>query len=193
MEYSKEWIEKLEIKQLFETPGITTRNLLLMKLSYFAALRIGEALNTKHEDLRYEDGYSFLILREQKTDKRNWEKQPIPMALYSEMIRYCEEKKVRLQDYIFSSRQSDKMSYQRAYQIVKECVAMAGLKKDITTHSFRRSRATHLLDDGMHIFYVKEFLRHKSIDTTRKYLKLSKKTLFTFMEKADINGSNFNY
>lgn len=185
MKYSKNWLTKSEIKKLFESPGISSRDLLLMKLCYLGALRISESLNAKYEDFRYEDNYSFLVLKEQKTDKRNWEKQPIPKILYSEIVRFCEDNKIRSQDFIFQTRQSNKMSYPRAYQIVKEIAEKVGIQKEITTHTFRRSRATHLLDEGANIFYVKEFLRHKSIETTRKYLKISKKKMFEQMELFD--------
>ena len=183
--YSKNWLSKSEIERLFEAPGIKTRDLILMKLCYLGALRVGEAINAKYEDFGYEDEYTFLILRTQKTDKRNWEKQPIPKSLYSEIIRYCEDKEIKLQEYIFPTRQSKQMTYLRAYQIVKDCVEKAGIKKDINTHAFRRSRATHLLDGGADPYTVQDFLRHKSFETTRKYLKISKKRLFDKMEEID--------
>lgn len=186
MKYSKVWLEKSEIEKLFGTPGISSRDLLLMKLTYLGALRIGESLDAKYEDLILEDNkYTFLILRKQKTDKRNWEKQPIPINIYSEIIRFCEDNRIKLQEYIFQTRHSKKMSYPRAYQIVKECAKKAMIKKEITTHTLRRSRATHLLDDGEDPYFVQDFLRHKSFETTRKYLKISKKKMFKRMEEID--------
>jgi len=183
--YNKEWLTQDEIKTIFESPDLKTRDLLLIKTIYGGALRISEAINALYEDFKYEDDYSFMVLRSQKTDKRNWEKQPIPLGVFSEIKRYCEDKKIKFQDSVFQSRQSEKLSYNRTYQIVKECVKKVGIKKEITTHTFRRSRLTHLLDDGNDIFFVKEFARHKSIDTTRKYLKISKKKLFNQMSQID--------
>lgn len=190
MKYSKDWLTESEIEKLFETPEISSRDLLLMKLCYAGALRINESLNAKYEDLILEDNNkTFLILREQKTDKRNWEKQPIPRSIFSEITRFCKNNKIKLQDNIFQTRQSDKMSYSRAYQIIKECVKKANIQKGITTHTFRRSRATHLLDNGEDPYYVQDFLRHKSFETTRKYLKISKKKMFERMEKIDKKSS----
>ena len=183
--YSKEWLSEDEINKLFSAPNISSRDLLLIKLCYLGALRISEALSAHYEDFRYEDDYTFLILRTQKTDKKNWEKQPIPLFIYSDICRYCDEKKIKTQDRVFQSRQSNSLGYDRTYQIVKECAKKADIDKEISTHTFRRSRATHMLDKGDDIFFVKEFLRHKSIDTTRRYLKISKKKIFKQMEQID--------
>jgi len=183
--YSKEWLSEKEIDKLFSHPEIKSRDLLLMKLCYYGALRISEALNAKCEDLKYEDEYSFLVLRSQKTDKKNWEKQPIPLKIYSEIKRYCDDKKIRTQDNVFQSRQGASISYNRAYQIIKECAKKASIEKQITTHTFRRSRLQHLLDNGQDPFFAQEFARHRSIDTTRKYMKISKKRIYSQMDQID--------
>ena len=182
--YSKEWFSKGEINNLFHAPEISSKALLLMKTCYYGALRISEALNSKREDYRNED-YAYLLLRVQKTDKKNWEAQPIPLELYGDIDRFSKDNKIKSQDYVFQSNRSPKLSYPMAYKIVKKSVKVAEIEKEITTHSFRRSRATHLLDDGLPLNKVSGFLRHKSIETTLKYLKLSKKRLFDDVNKID--------
>ena len=44
--------------------------------------------------------------------------------------------------------------------------------KNVTPHTFRRTRATHLLDKGVSIVYIKELLGHSNIVTTEKYAKV---------------------
>lgn len=186
MKYSKEWLCEEEIDQLFSFHEINSRDLLLMRVIYFGALRISEALNSKREHYNIEgDDYAYLTLYEQKTDKKNWEIQPIPAMIYGEIDRFCNDNKIRTQDYVFRTQMSEQMSYNRAYQIVKEWVKKAGIDKEITTHSFRRSRATHMLDAGMELMDVSRFLRHDDIVTTLKYLKISKKRLNKKMNKVD--------
>jgi integrase/recombinase XerD len=59
------------------------------------------------------------------------------------------------------------------------------LKKKLTTHSLRRSRATHLLDSGLSIEKVKKLLRHKELSSTILYLKISIKELQKSINKID--------
>ena len=184
MKYNKEWLSKKEITQLFNFSEIPSRDLLLMRVCYFGAFRVSEVLNSKREDYRKEE-YTYLLLRDQKTDKKNWEKQPIPDFVYGEINRYCTDKKIKTQEHVFNSNRSQQLSYQMAYKLVKKWVRLASIDKEITTHSFRRSRATHLLDDGLELIQVSRFLRHNSLETTRKYLKLSKKDLSSKVHEID--------
>jgi integrase/recombinase XerD len=185
MKYSKEWLSKKEIKKLWNFPKINFRDLLLMKVCYSGAFRIGEVLKSKKGDYREEDDYHFLLLRDQKTDKMNWEKQPVQPNVFREVQWYCKANDIKTQDFVFQSTWDRQLSYNSAYKIVKKWVKKAGIKKDITTHSFRRSRATHMLDDGMDLYKVSQFLRHESIETTMNYLKLSKKALYNDMNRID--------
>lgn len=185
--YSKEWISKEELKQLITCEKIKPRDILLIKFIYNSGMRISEVLDTKRKDLIKEGERTYTIIRSQKKDKKNLEKQPIHPTLYSEMIRYCNDKNIKPNDYLFSSQMSKKMTRQRAWQIMKESRIKANLLKDITNHSFRRSRLTHLLEDDMDSQYVRGFARHKTSKSLDPYLKLAKKEIFDEMLKADKN------
>lgn len=184
MKYSKEWFSEKEIKKLFNSPKIKTRDLLLMKVVYYGGFRIMEVLNSHKEDYRNEE-YAYLLIREQKTDKKNWDTQPIPEVIYGDVIRYCDDNNIKDLDYVFQSNRKIRLSYNMTYKMVKKYCKKIGIKKEITTHSFRRSRATHLLNRNVSIYSVSKFLRHKDISITQTYLKLSKKRLADEIAKAD--------
>ena len=52
---------------------------------------------------------------------------------------------------------------------VHEAARQAGLAKHVTTHTFRHSFATHLLEDGYDIRTVQELLGHQDVRTTMIY------------------------
>ena len=118
MRYSKEWLSQNDIKKLFHCPSIQTRDLLLLKVAYYGGFRISEVLNSKKEDYRHES-YSYLLIREQKTDKINWETQPIPDFIYADVIRFCNDKNIKTQDYVFQSNRKKKLSYNMVYKMIK--------------------------------------------------------------------------
>lgn len=57
--------------------------------------------------------------------------------------------------------------------------------KDVGIHSLRHSFATHLLDKGTDIRYIKDLLGHFDIRTTERYLHVSKKQLVNIGSPLD--------
>ncbi len=62
---------------------------------------------------------------------------------------------------------------------------MAGIQKEVLFHSMRHSFATHLLEKGTDIKYIKEILGHFNIKTTERYLHVSRKQLANIVNPFD--------
>lgn len=56
---------------------------------------------------------------------------------------------------------------------VKQLAKQAEIKKEIGVHTLRHSIATHLMQSGMKIESIAQFLGHKNIDSTQRYIHLA--------------------
>jgi integrase/recombinase XerD len=62
-------------------------------------------------------------------------------------------------------------------KIFKFALEYAKINKNVGGHVLRHSFATHLLERGENILVIKELLGHSDINTTLKYLHVSKDTI----------------
>ncbi|RLC34026.1 MAG: hypothetical protein DRZ76_03440 [Candidatus Nealsonbacteria bacterium] len=193
--YAKNWLTYEEYKKLISLRGKNVKLIhkLLIRFTWSGALRINEALQAKPEYLIEENNRFYYIIPEQKTDKRNWEKQPIDQDIYNDLMDYIELRKIRFQDYIFTGYKGTPFDRTTIYLALNRYAKMAGINKRIGNHTLRRSRALFLLNYAKrNIFFVKEFLRHKNIQTTLKYLKIDKSELYDQMLEAEKKAESEN-
>ena len=99
---------------------------------------------------------------------------------------YIKKYKPKPRIYLFESKQTSTAyptrTIQRIFQLAKE---KAGIQKEVGIHSLRHSFATHLLEKGTDIRYIKDILGHFDIRTTERYLHVSKKDLVNIISPLD--------
>jgi integrase/recombinase XerD len=73
------------------------------------------------------------------------------------------------EDFLFLNRYGRKLTRAMIFTIVKDLTRMAGIKKNVSPHTFRHSFATHLLENGANLRAIQQLLGHESITTTEIY------------------------
>ncbi len=70
---------------------------------------------------------------------------------------------------LFTNRFGRPLSRMGALKIIRGYVRAAGIKKKVTPHTFRHTKATHFLEDGAPLRFVQEYLGHSDVTTTERY------------------------
>lgn len=174
----KEYIDYFK-KQVSETSGngkmYAQRNYTMVLFGLCSGLRISDIVSRKWEDVMYPDGeYRETIrVQEQKTKKYRDFFLGDLLKMSLDDYRKSITKKYDLSDYIFFTRQSDHMTIQGAYNIIKQAAKACGIKENIGTHSLRKtfgytSMKTHE-DDAMFLATLMRLYGHSSEAVTLRY------------------------
>ena len=149
---------------------------------YSAGLRVSELVNLKISDI---DSSRMQILITQAKGKKDRYVGLSPVLL--DILRsYIKNQKPRPKTYLFESDQTLNAYPTRTVQkIFSDARHKAAIRKEVGIHSLRHSFATHLLDKGTDIRYIKDLLGHFNIKTTERYLHVSKNRLVNIVSPLD--------
>lgn len=154
------------------------RNASMVETLYSCGLRVSELVNLKISDLHLEEEYIKV------TGKGNKERLvPIGRSAIRLMRNYLSSVRTHLplkkgsEDVVYLNRRGGKLSRVMVFYIVKDLASKAGIKKELSPHTFRHSFATHLVEGGADLRAVQEMLGHESITTTEIYTHLDKQFL----------------
>lgn len=80
------------------------------------------------------------------------------------------------EDFVFLNKFGRPLSRMSVFNMVKKQAMLAGVRKEISPHTFRHSFATHLIENGADLRVVQEMLGHESILTTEIYTHIDSAT-----------------
>jgi integrase/recombinase XerD len=171
-----------EVKELYGACK-SLRERALLTLFYGCGLRRSEAVKLNIKDVHFKSG--LLYVREGKGKKR----RVIPMGTtvanelrcyyMRERTQYIRHTTPDNQEAFVLNNTGDRMGKDSARKMVRKILERTTITKKITLHGLRHSIATHLLESGMSLEYVRDFLGHEFIDTTQLYTRITAKHLQT--------------
>ena len=152
------------------------RNKLIIELLYACGLRVTELIDLKLDSLHLEESYIQVRGKGQK-DRLI----PINKTTVKNLKKYINDDRLKytnsVSEYLFLSQKNKNLTRQRVWQIIKNHISDAGIKKNISPHTLRHSFATHLLDNGGSLRAIQEMLGHSNISTTEIYTHIEKNRL----------------
>ena len=154
------------------------RNRAIIEVLYSCGLRVSELCGLRMSDLYFKEQF---IRVTGKGDKQRL--VPISSRAIAELEAYFIDRnlipiKRGFEDYVFVSERLKKpLSRIMVFCIIKELVALVGITKNVSPHTFRHSFATHLLEGGANLRVIQAMLGHESISTTEIYAHIDRTRL----------------
>ena len=183
---AREILTQQEIGQLFAACAFL-RETAILHLFYSCGLRRNEAAQLNIRDIHFRE--NMLFVREGKGYKRRV--VPMTKKVKDDLWNYfIEERNIYISrkspaDAFLLNKWGTRLQGYGYSSIVKNLVHRAKIIfQNISPHSLRHSIATHLLENGVRIEYVRNFLGHEFLATTQIYTRVSKKQLLEINAKA---------
>jgi len=184
------------IKLILNQPDLSTkygrRDFTLLGLLYDSAMRVQELINITPSDIRF-DGSTTTIKVLGKGQKVRL--IPLSTAQTKNLRQYMTEiglfEPSNLQKPIFHNMQGLHLTRTAILNIVKKHTSQARqinpmlIPENITCHSFRHSKAVHMLEADINLVYIRDFLGHTSVTTTEIYARVSSKMKHDALRKLN--------
>jgi integrase/recombinase XerD len=167
-------LTKQEIALLFEAAQ-SLKETAILHLFYSCGLRRSEAVELNTKDIHFKN--CLLYVRKGKGHKRR--AIPITTKVSEELENYYlqqrsdSQRKAKDPEAFILNRIGKRMSGESYNKIIKEIVEKSGIKSPCTLHHLRHSIATHLLENGLSLENVRDFLGHSYLEATQIYTKVS--------------------
>ncbi|WP_085537540.1 site-specific tyrosine recombinase XerD [Massilibacteroides vaginae] len=170
-----------EINDMLDTIDLSKaegqRNRAMLEVLYSCGLRVSELTSLRYSDVYFDEEF---IRVEGKGSKQRL--VPISQTAIREIRNYLYDRnlvtvKKGFEDTLFLSRRGTALSRIMVFHVIKQQAELAGIKKNVSPHTFRHSFATHLLEGGANLRAIQEMLGHESIVTTEIYTHIDREAL----------------
>ena len=173
------------LKLILLQPDLRTRkgrrDFALQGLLYDSGCRVQELIDLTPSCFRFDETATVRLLG--KGNKARI--VPLSEAQVANLRQYMAEERLTEPECqchpLFPNPQGTKMSRMAVLNIVKRYQNMARkispelIPEDIGCHSFRHSKAMHMLEAEINLVYIRDFLGHVSTTTTEVYARASEK------------------
>ncbi len=192
-------LSEAEMEKLLDSVDLSEplgqRNRAILEILYACGLRVSELINLRVSDLHLNEDIIRVTGKgnKQRLIPIGWRAKK-QLGLYLREIRPFFQPLKTSENIVFLNRRGSKMSRQMVFLLVKKQAEKAGIRKNISPHTFRHSFATHLIRRGADLRAVQEMLGHVSISTTEIYTHLDDSDLKnTILKYHPLNKKNSSF
>jgi site-specific recombinase XerD len=170
------------------------RDMVLMALLYDSAARVQEIIDLKVSDLRL-DKLAVITLHGKSQKSRYVPITEKTKKLLESHLRYSSSNNgvSSGEQYVFVNQKKQQLTRWGISYIINKYVGLASLcdgfdvRFSITPHVFRHSKSVHLLQSGVNLVYIRDFLGHSDCSTTQIYAKADTETRRKALEAAYVD------
>jgi integrase/recombinase XerD len=166
-----EVLSREEMEKLLNQPDMEEkcgrRDRCILELLYAAGLRVSELCSLALADLDLQRGLVRVFGKGAK--ERLAPLHGLMQKMLDEYLRDWRPLFRPVGSRIFTNRSGHGLTRQYIWKIVKKYALLAGIRRDISPHTFRHSFATHLLEGGADLRAVQMLLGHADISATEIY------------------------
>lgn len=177
--YLPEVLSVEEVERIIDSVDLSKseghRNKAIIEVLYSCGLRVSELVGLRISDLFLAE--QFIRVTGKGSKQRLvpiGEPAVLSISLYME-IRNVGPVTKGAEDILFLNRRGNKLTREMIFLIVRRQAEIAGIRKNISPHTFRHSFASHLVENGADLRVVQEMLGHESILTTEIYTHIDTK------------------
>jgi len=155
-----------------------TRSRAMLALYYGCGLRKSEAINLNMKDVQIDN--RLIHIKKGKGGRERYVPFTAPTGQFLSEYVFARNEYLQTiekdREAFLISQLGERCGELTLSKMLQKLIKRAGntslMKKKPSLHTLRHSIATHLLQQGMDIEYIRRFLGHKSLDTTQIYTHL---------------------
>jgi len=190
-----------EMKLLLEQPDKHTpkgrRALTLMSLLYDSGARVQELIDLRVCDVKLEELPIIILTGKGSKTRRVPILKNTASLLKNYLFENDLEKDWKNEYPLFTNNQNHKLTREGVNYIIRKYIKLARessttIPLKVNAHMFRHSKAMHLLQAGINLIYIRDFLGHVDLKTTEIYARADTENKRKAIEKSapDLVDSN---
>ena len=143
----------------------------IFSIIYGSGLRLSEVETLRIQDV---DNQKMCLFISQAKGQKDRYVPLSPISLEDLRIYFKAQRPTHPQGYLFLNHSGgDHISCKAIWAAFRPYYRRACISSYATVHTLRHSYATHLMEDGVNIFFIQRLLGHSTLVTTMRYLRIA--------------------